>query len=84
MFSCLGVSKTYAHWQALGYDTHSVVVNPNFIDLSNFVPASRLDFGTNLGAILQTGLSTTATWILGNTPSTTDQNGTLQVGARIY
>jgi len=84
MFCYLGVSKTFAQWQALGYDIHSVVVNPNFIDLTNFVPSSRLDFGTNLGAIWKTGLSTTATWILGNTPSTTDRNGTWQVGARIY
>jgi membrane carboxypeptidase/penicillin-binding protein len=84
MFSYLGVSKTFAQWQALGYDTHSVVANPNFIDLTNFIPASRLDYGTNLGTIWQTGLSITATWVLGNTPATNDQNGTWQVGARIY
>jgi hypothetical protein len=84
IFSYLGVSKTFAQWQALGYDTHSVVINPNFIDLTDFVPASRLDYGTNLGTVWQTGLSTTAAWVLGNTPATTDQNGTWQVGARIY
>ena len=84
MFSYLGVNKTFAQWQALGYDTHSVVVNPYFTDLTNFVPASRLDYGTNLGTEWQTGLSTTATWVLGNTPATTDQNGNWQVGARVY
>jgi hypothetical protein len=84
MFNYLGVSLTFAQWQALGYDTHSVVVNPNFKDFTNFVPASRLDYGTNLGTEWQTGLSTTATWVLGNAPATTDQNGTWQVGARIF
>ena len=84
MFNYLGVSKTFAQWQALGYDTHSIVVNPNFNNFTNFVPVSRLNYGINLGTVWQTGLSTTAAWILGNTPTTSDQNGTWQVGARVY
>ena len=84
MFNYLGTLKTFAQWQALGYDTHSVVVNPNFNNLTDFVPGSRLDFGTNLGSTWQTGLSTTATWIVGTSPETALQNGTWQVGARIY
>jgi len=44
-----------------------VVVNPNFKDFTNFVPASRLNYGINLGTAWQTGLSTTASWVLGNT-----------------
>lgn len=82
-FNYLGVSKTFAQWQALGYDTHSVIVNPNFTDITNFVPKARLDYGTNLGASWQSGLSTDATW--GKTdPKTSVQNGLWQVGSRVY
>jgi hypothetical protein len=83
LFNYLGSSKTFAQWQALGYDLHSAVVNPNFINLTDFVPAKRLDYGTNLGISWQTGLSLNAQW--GNSdPSTSNQNGTWQAGARIY
>jgi len=84
MFEISGTQITFAQWQALGYDTHSVVVNPNFIDFVNFVPTTRLNYGTNLGSTWQTGLSTSAVWIVGSTPTTSDQNGTWQVGARVY
>ena len=68
----------------VGYDAHSVMVNPNFNNLTDFVPASRLNNGTNLGSNWQTGLSTTASWIVGSAPETALQNGAWQVGARIY
>jgi hypothetical protein len=84
MFNYLGAAKTFAQWQALGYDTHSVVVNPNFINTIDFVPAGRLDYGTSLGSDWQLGLSVCAGWIPGVSPSITDQNGKWQVGARIY
>jgi hypothetical protein len=84
MFNYMGTAKTFAQWQALGYDTHSRVLNPNFINFTDFVPTTRLDYGTNLGSTWQTGLSTTAGWTVGYSPATTDQNGTWQVGARIY
>jgi hypothetical protein len=83
-FDVNGAIITFAQWQALGYDTHSVVVNPNFINFTDLNPAARLDYGTNLGTSWQTGLSATATWIAGSSPSTTNQDGTWQVGARIY
>ena len=76
--------KSFAQWQALGYDTHSVVVNPNFTNTTDLVPASRLNYGTNLGTTLLSGLSTTAVWTLVTSPFTADQNGTWQVGARVY
>lgn len=82
MFGVAGVSKTFAQWQAMGYDTHSVVMNPNFINFTDFVPGVRLDYGTNLGTIWQAGLSTNAIWGTIN-PATTNQNGTWQVGARV-
>jgi hypothetical protein len=84
IFNYLGTDKTFAQWQALGYDTHSVVVNPNFNNLTDFVPAVRLDYGVNLGSTWQTGMSTSATWVVGSNPATTNQNGTWQVGARVY
>ena len=82
-FQIGGTIYTLAQWQALGYDLHSVVVNPNFVNTSGFVPSSRLDYGTDLGSDWISGLSTSAVW--GTTsPSTTDQNGTWQVGARVF
>ena len=82
-FAIDGVTTTWAQWRARGYDAHSVIANPNFINTVDFVPATRMDYGTNLGAEWQTGLSTTAVWIVGTAPATADQNGTWQVGARI-
>lgn len=84
MFSIDGVAKTFAEWQSLGYDIHSVVINPDFINTSGFVPSNRLDYGTNLGSGWETGLSTSAIWITGSAPATTIQNGKWQAGAIIY
>lgn len=83
-FEVNGAIITFAQWQALGYDTHSVVINPNFISFTDFVPTARLDYGTNLSATWEVGLSTAALWTLGVSPATAKQNGTWQVGARVY
>jgi len=83
VFEIAGVLKTFTQWQALGYDTHSVVINPNFIDFTDFVPGARLDYGTNLGTNWEKGLSVAAVWGLTD-PETANQNGAWQVGARIY
>ncbi len=84
MFNYLGKEKTFAQWRALGYDLHSSVINPDFINFTDFVPRSRLDYGTNLGTKWKSGLSTTAVWKPGSSPEISDQNGIWQVGARIY
>ncbi len=84
VFNYLESSKTFAQWQALGFDKHSVVINPNFNNTVDFVPAARLDHGTDLGSAWKTGLSTTAVWTTGADPATADQNGIWQVGARIF
>jgi hypothetical protein len=84
VFNYLGSKKTFAEWQALGFDTHSIVVNPQFNNVNDFVPAARLDYGTDLGSTWSVGLSTTASWTVGTAPATNSQNGTWQVGARIY
>jgi hypothetical protein len=80
LFSVDGNTKTFEQWQAMGYDQHSVVKNPNFRDLVNFVPAERLNHGRDLGPDWANGLSRNAVW--GRTdPATTAQNGPWQVGA---
>ncbi len=82
-FNAGGSIKTFKEWQALGYDTHSVVINPDFMDNINFVPARRLDYGKNMGSEFINGLSVASGW--GTTdPLTTPQNGTWQVGAVVH
>jgi hypothetical protein len=82
-FNAGGSDKTFEEWQALGYDLHSVVINPNFNNFTDFVPGQRLDYGTDLGTELAEGLAVDAVWGTVN-PATSRQNGTWQVGARIY
>jgi hypothetical protein len=79
-----GVSTSWGEWQALGYDTHSIIADPNFINTIDLVPATRLNYGKNLGSEWQTGLSSTAIWKVGASPATANQNGTWQVGARVH
>ena len=78
---------TWAQWRAMGFDAHSIVLTVDpFVDLVNFVPKSRsvIDHGTDMGSEFNTGLSTSATWVVGSSPATTSQNGTWQVGARVF
>jgi hypothetical protein len=82
-FSVNGLIKTFAQWQAMGYDAHSVVINPQFEDFENFVPAKRLDYGKDLGAEWKDGLAANAVW--GTTdPATAAQNGVWQAGAVVH
>jgi uncharacterized protein YjdB len=83
-FNIDGVTVTWSQWRARGLDVHSRIMNPNFQNTIDFVPANRLDYGTSLGTEWQAGLSTNAIWNVGTSPATTDQNGTWQVGARVY
>lgn len=83
-FNIDGITQTWAQWRARGYDAHSCIIDPNFINTVDFVPATRLDYGINLGEDWQTGLSVSAVWTVGVPPATTDQNGTWQVGASVY
>ena len=46
------------------------------------MPASRLDYATDLGTEFQTGLSEDAVWSSSD-PATASQDGTWQAGARI-
>lgn len=83
VFNYLGVSHTWAEWRAHGFDAHSVVLNPNFVDYVNLVPEERLNYGTALSSPFQTGLSSTATWVVGSGPATANQDSQWQIGARI-
>lgn len=82
MFLVGGVEKTFKQWQEMGYDIHSSVLNPHFLNMTSFVPSARLDYGKDLGNDWKTGLSAGAVWGTKD-PETTDQNGLWQVGARI-
>lgn len=78
-----GVNYSWNEWRALGFDTHSLVLNPEFKDTQTFVPTIRLDFGTNLGSDYSQGLAPTAEWVAGKYPDTFPQNTNWQVGAII-
>ncbi len=80
LFFVEGSVKTFLEWQAMGFDAHSVVMNPKFRDLNNFVPETRLDYGTDLGQQWSLGLASSARWGNGD-PATAVQNGKWQVGA---
>lgn len=82
-FNAGGSFKTFSEWQALGYDQHSVVIDPGFSNFTDFVPSERLDYGTNLGEAFIEGLSIDAVWSYVS-PRTAVQNDKWQVGARIY
>jgi hypothetical protein len=75
--------RSFEQWQAMGFDTHSRVLNPNFKNLTNFVPASRLDYGIDLGPEWKDGLAAGARW--GTTdPLLAEQDENWQAGAVIY
>lgn len=82
-FNVAGSTKTFEQWQAMGYDKHSVVMNPRFTDFEKFVPEKRLDFGKDLGSEWQNGLAVNAVWGTSD-PAVAAQNGTWQVGAVVH
>jgi uncharacterized repeat protein (TIGR02059 family) len=79
-----GSTKTWEQWRALGYDTHSVILNPDFIDTETLKPAARLDYGTALGDQFDVGLAVSSGWIVGQYPDSVKQGSVWQVGAKIY
>jgi len=83
VFQFKGELLTWAQWRALGFDEHSVIMNPNFIDFDDFVPAERLDVGIQIEGF-EMGLSVDHEWIVGEEPTLVEQGTLWQVGARIY
>lgn len=83
-FGFNGATLTWEQWRALGYDEHSIILDPNFIDTDEFVPTNRIDFGIAISGF-ETGLSAEyPTWTVDEMPSTNVQGSTWQPGARIY
>lgn len=79
-FSVNGKVISFEQWQAMGYDTHSVVMNPDFVDLVNFAPSRPLDLGRDMGDEWRMGLAADAIW--GTTdPATCAQGSKWQIGA---
>ena len=71
----------FAQWQALGYDAHSIVVDPRFLDTDSLIPSAPLRYGKDLGADWRLGLSPATVW--GEEPITVPQGSTWQVGAYV-
>jgi len=83
VFNAGGTDKTFEQWQAMGYDLHSIVMDPAFTDFTGFVPVKRLDYGVDLGEEFMEGLTVDAVWGTVD-PDTVRQMEPWQVGARIY
>jgi hypothetical protein len=83
LFSYKGANLTWTQWRALGYDEHSIIVDPDFIDFNDFVPTARLDYGTAITGF-ENGFSADYDLVVGEAPSLTEQSGDWQVGAVIY
>lgn len=82
MFMLEGVRKTFTEWQALGYDTHSMVMNPYFKDFINFTPQFRVQWGTPTE--FDMGIAASDYWVAGMDPVLVKQDGYWQQGARVY
>lgn len=84
-FNYLGVTKTFAEWQALGFDTNSLNQSANLT--IGLWPTTPISIGENLGASYEDGLNISTNWGSATTiPSvvTKKQTGTnWQVGAYI-
>lgn len=68
-----GVAKTFAEWQALGYDTHSIMLSSLveakalFVDYDNMnfalsANSAAIGFGQNLGESCNVGLDASTNW----------------------
>jgi uncharacterized repeat protein (TIGR02059 family) len=82
-FSIDDTELTWEQWRARGYDAHSIVYNPDFLDFESFIPA-RMEIARDLGRQWNEGLATTAQWVAGNSPGIAVQTGPWQAGAVLY
>jgi uncharacterized repeat protein (TIGR02059 family) len=81
-FRINGVGYTWAQWRALGYDAHSIIVDPGFPNDTDFTPSERLDGGIELPGFGY-GLSGNPQWNVGEPSDTVLQDDRWQVGAVI-
>lgn len=87
-FTYHGSRYTWTQWRALGFDTHSRILNPKFVDTTTLIPAFRLDYGINLGlgTLMSHGLDFETEWTTATTvgnPKTCIQDSNWQVGAYV-
>jgi hypothetical protein len=82
MFTIKGLPTPYTKWKAMGFDQHSVVINPNFTDFQSLIPSAALIYGKDLGTTWQMGLDPLTQWN-GSDPILKPQGTTWQVGAYI-
>lgn len=82
VFRIGGNTITLTKWKAMGFDQHSVVVNPNFKDVDSLIPSLPLYNGTNLGDAWQYGLDSSTQWN-GSDPVLKQQGSIWQVGAYV-
>lgn len=82
MFDVGGVRKTLTQWREMGYDTHSQLINPYFIDTENFVPFYRMQWGTPTE--FDMGIAASDYWFTGADMVLVQQDGYWQQGARVY
>jgi hypothetical protein len=82
IFRVDGRGVSWDEWRAMGYDTHSVILDPEFNE--KMVPAQKLDMGTNLGEDYIEGIAPGAEWVIGAFIDTNRQSGTWQIGAYVY
>jgi hypothetical protein len=82
LFLIAGQQKSWAEWRSLGYDAHSMIMNPYFKDFINFVPEFRLQWG--IPTEFDMGIAVSDYWKAGFDMELVKQRGYWQQGARIY
>lgn len=82
MFMIAGSRLTFTQWRARGYDLHSMVVNPYFINTVDLVPERRMQWGTPTE--FNYGIAASDYWEAGFYPTLVRQGEYWQQGARVY
>jgi len=82
MFRIAGADLTLTQWRARGYDLHSQVMNPHFINTTDLVPSFRMQWGTPTE--FDMGIACNESWVTGEDLALVRQRGYWQQGARIY
>jgi hypothetical protein len=82
MFMIAGNRLTFTQWKARGYDLHSQVMNPYFINTIDLVPERRMQWGTPTE--FNYGIAASDYWVAGFDPVLVRQGEYWQQGARVY
>lgn len=82
MFMISGNRLTFTQWRARGYDLHSMVVNPYFINTVDLVPERRMQWGAPTE--FNYGIAASDYWKAGFDPTLVRQGEYWQQGARVY